>query len=63
MPTVYINWIREDHRILQPGHTFPSSAEAAQAVADMVARVRRTTDSGPGSLASKTIDQVAVQVP
>jgi kynureninase len=63
VPTAYINWIREDHRILNPGHTFPSAAEAAQAVADMVARVRRTTDSGPGSLASKTYDHVAVTVP
>jgi hypothetical protein len=63
MPTAYVNWVREDHRLLNAGQTYPSSAEAAQAVADMVARVHRTTADGQGSLAAKTYDQIAVQVP
>jgi hypothetical protein len=61
--TAYVNWCREDHRLVNPGSTFPSSAEAAQAIADMVARVRRTTADVPGAPSFKTYDQIGVQVP
>jgi hypothetical protein len=61
--TVFANWCREDHKMVNPGQTYPSSAEAAQAVADLVARVRRTTADVPGAPSFKTYDQVAVTVP